>query len=172
MVHLNYTASRIAVALAQCIITSIVLEAASGVIAMLISSLTGPSMKCGSTSCVQPEFRAVHRSARSSICQCVNILALAHTGNVLHSSLGARSLRLRREPADNVRRIQRPVRRSKYCTSISTSSLDGVRWNYIKKFGLGNYFSSWKFRNDCEVMSMSMEHFYGFLRFALHTSLP
>lgn len=148
MVHLNYNASHIAVALARCTITSTVLEAASGVIALLISSLTNPSIKCGSTSCVQPEFRAVHRSTRLSIHLCVNILALAHTGNVHHSSLVARSLRLRRNPADNIRRIQRPVRGSKYCTIICTSSLDGMGWNDVENFVLGNLFSSWKYRND------------------------
>jgi hypothetical protein len=113
MVHPIYTVSQVTVELERCIVTSTVLEAASGVIAMLTVSLTGQPMKCGSTMRVQPDLGAVHRSTRSSIRLCVNIFTLAHTGNVLRSSLVARPLRLCREPADDVRRIRQPVRRNK-----------------------------------------------------------
>jgi hypothetical protein len=113
MVHPIYTVSQVAVELEQCTGTPTVLEAASGVITMLTVSLTGQLMKCGSIMRVQPDLRAVHRSNRSSICLYLNILALAHTGNVLRSLLVARPLRLCREPADDVRRIRQPVRRNK-----------------------------------------------------------
>jgi hypothetical protein len=111
--HPNYTVFQVAVELARCIVTSPLLEAASDVIAMLIVSLTGQSMESGSTLRAQPDLRAVHRPTRSSIRLCVNILALAHTGNVLQFSLVVHPLRLCRELADNVPRIKQPVRRNR-----------------------------------------------------------
>jgi hypothetical protein len=47
MVHPSYTASQVAAELARCSITSTVLEAASGVIALLIVSLTGQLWNVG-----------------------------------------------------------------------------------------------------------------------------